>query len=175
MEENANLNTAVNPLILTLGIDESSQRFFNEMRVKHFPPERNLLKAHLTLFHQLPNSEDTFKTLNTIAMKPFNMKVIGLINLGAGVAYKIESPELMSLRQQLYSTFVDQLILQDKHGFRAHITIQNKTTPEQARSLLAELSASFEPFNIVAKGLDLWEYLGGPWEHKMHYDFQKTI
>ena len=38
------------------------------------------------------------------------------------------------------------LTAQDRQGFRAHVTIQNKVTPEVARSTLAALSAVFTPF-----------------------------
>jgi 2'-5' RNA ligase len=162
---------AKNPLILTVRLDEKSQQFFNEMRIKHFPPERNLLEAHLTLFHQLPDTDETLETIQNSERDSFKMQVIKLINLGAGVAYKVDSQELESLRQNLKRAFADQLIPQDMHGFRAHITVQNKTTPEQARSLLAQLSDGFEPFSIYAQGLDLWEYLGGPWKHRSYHPF----
>jgi hypothetical protein len=42
------------PLILTLQMDESSQEHFDRLREIHFPPERDYLQAHLTLFHKLP-------------------------------------------------------------------------------------------------------------------------
>ncbi|WP_208644854.1 2'-5' RNA ligase family protein [Mucilaginibacter kameinonensis] len=49
------MQTEKKTLILTLRLDEESQAFFDEMRKRHFPQERNFLKAHLTLFHQLPS------------------------------------------------------------------------------------------------------------------------
>jgi 2'-5' RNA ligase len=160
-----------NPLILTVRIDEKSQQFFNEMRIKHFPPERNLLEAHLTLFHQLPDTNKTLQVIEDAVRSSFKMEVIKLINLGAGVAYKVQSSHLEELRKGLKTAFADHLIPQDMHGFRAHITVQNKTTPEEAQSLLAQLSDGFEPFSIYAKGLDLWEYLGGPWKHRSYHPF----
>lgn len=162
---------AKNPLILTVRLDETSQQFFNEMRIKHFPPERNLLDAHLTLFHQLPDTDETLEIITNSNRDFFKMQVTKLINLGAGVAYKIDSQELESLRQNLKKAFNDQLIPQDQHGFRGHITIQNKTTPDEAKSLIAQLSEQFKPFDITAIGLDLWEYLGGPWKHRRYLPF----
>ena len=162
---------AKNPLILTLRLDEGSQRFLNAMRQKHFPLERNFLKAHLTLFHQLADNEETFKIISKVERNPFEMGVFKLINLGAGVAYKVESSELESLRDELKAAFAKDLIPQDKQGYRAHITIQNKTTPEKARALMAELSLDFKPLFVDAHGLDLWEYLGGPWLHRAYYEF----
>lgn len=42
------------PLILTLWLDDDAARHFNELRQRYFPRERNYLDAHLTLFHALP-------------------------------------------------------------------------------------------------------------------------
>jgi 2'-5' RNA ligase len=160
-----------NPLILTVRLDQKSQDFFDGMRRKYFPPERNLLNAHLTLFHQLPDDEETFNIINSLSIIPFEMEVSRLINLGAGVAYKVDAAPLETLRNELRKAFEEQLIPQDKQGFRGHITIQNKTTPDQAKSLLEELSMDFEPFKIEGHGIDLWEYLGGPWKHRSFHPF----
>jgi 2'-5' RNA ligase len=163
-------NTGV--LILTVRIDDRSQQFFNELRITHFPPERNFLQAHLTLFHQLPDQPATIAILNDFTAHSFRMDVTKLINLGAGVAYRIEAEQLSHLRENLVQLFSKDLIPQDKQGFRGHITVQNKTTPEQARALLAALSEGFQPFQIRALGLDLWNYLGGPWSHQQYFPFQ---
>lgn len=50
---------AAAPLILTLAMDERSQERFDRLRETHFPPERNHLSAHLTLFHRLPGERQT--------------------------------------------------------------------------------------------------------------------
>jgi len=152
------------PLILTLKLDAESQAFFDAQRKRYFPPERNFLKAHLTLFHQLPDEPETYKILEDLKFEPFEMQVVGLINLGACLAYKIESKPLKNLHGVLSNAFKDVLIVQDNQGFRPHITIQNKVMPEVARKLLEQLSRDFEEFKITAVGLELWLYLGGPWE-----------
>ena len=46
------------PLILTLVLDAASQAFFDRLRRQHFPPERNVLDAHLTLFHALDGEQE---------------------------------------------------------------------------------------------------------------------
>lgn len=94
-----------------------------------------------------------------------------MINLGAGVAFRMEAQELTVLRAHLASAFSADLSAQDQQGFRGHVTIQNKTTPERARALLAELSDTFKPFEVETTGLDLWYYLGGPWAHKQFFAF----
>lgn len=165
------MNSYEPALILTLHMDEASALYFDTLRQQHFPPERNFLKAHLTLFHKLPEDAGLVERLSGINFAAFEMEATGLINLGAGVAFRIESEELLRLRHQLMQLFEFGLSAQDRQGFRGHVTVQNKTSPEQARILLAELSAGFQPFRVQAVGLDLWHYLGGPWEHAGHYPF----
>ena len=40
------------PLVVTLEADARSQARFDAARERWFPPERNLVPAHVTLFHQ---------------------------------------------------------------------------------------------------------------------------
>lgn len=80
--------------ILTLRLDDQSQAFFDALRKKHFPAERNYLKAHLTLFHKLPDTAYTLALLREVAQEPFDLQVTSLRHLGAGVAYQIESRTL---------------------------------------------------------------------------------
>ena len=42
------------PLILTAELPEDLHARFTDLRTEHFPPERNYLEAHVTLFHALP-------------------------------------------------------------------------------------------------------------------------
>jgi len=158
--------------ILTLRLDPSAQDFFDQLRQRHFPPERNFLKAHLTLFHKLPPTEDTIKLLDNLTFCPFDVEITGLRNLGNGVAYSVKGQELDRLHSSLKSIFSQHLSPQDSQGFRGHITIQNKVSPGQAKSLLAERAADFQPFIASASGVDLWEYLGGPWIYKDFFPFR---
>ncbi|GAA4329012.1 hypothetical protein GCM10023149_33380 [Mucilaginibacter gynuensis] len=160
------------PLILTLSIDPDGQAFFEMQRKRYFPPERNFLAAHLNLFHQLPDDPATYDYLAGLRIRSFELNVIRLMHLGAGVAYRIDGPELISLHRMLSSHFSKDLIPQDRQGFRPHITISNKTTPENASELLKQLSGDFKPFKIQATGLDLWTYLDGPWRHERTFSFE---
>ena len=45
------------PLILTLALDAATQSWLESMRRAHFPPARNLVPAHVTLFHALPGDQ----------------------------------------------------------------------------------------------------------------------
>ncbi|WVR06709.1 hypothetical protein IAU60_003741 [Kwoniella sp. DSM 27419] len=42
------------PLILTLTLDKASYKLLTDLRSKYFPPHRNFLTAHVTLFHAIP-------------------------------------------------------------------------------------------------------------------------
>ncbi|WP_231426155.1 2'-5' RNA ligase family protein [Pedobacter sp. Leaf250] len=158
--------------ILTLRIDQEAQAFFDQQRKTYFPIERNLLNAHLTLFHHLINYKDLEKVLSSLKVEPFWLIVSALKQLGRGVAYKIDSEELNDIRLKLAKCFWDNLTAQDKQGYRPHITIQNKVEPEVSKILYATLQSDFTPFAIQGLGLDLWEYLGGPWKHVSYFPFQ---
>ena len=164
------------PLILTLALDPEAQSNFEALRQLHFPPERNQIPAHLTLFHQLPGSESTRASIESIAARHpvFDLEVAGLRSLGRGVAYTLASPALAQLHRELSTTFATELIPQDRQPFHPHIVIQNKTTPEAARALFTQLQRDFNPITIQALGLDLWLYLSGPWQHLATYSFQTS-
>jgi 2'-5' RNA ligase len=163
------------PLILTLQMDESSQERFDRLRELHFPPERNYLKAHLTLFHKLPGEREAEMSTNLREIcrehEPLVLTVTGLRFLGRGVAYELSSPQLPALRRELAKRWGPWLGAQDRQGFKPHVTVQNKVSPEQARALHEELLATFSPFEIEGLGLSLWRYLGGPWEPAATYLF----
>lgn len=163
------------PLILTLAFDERSFARFEALRRAHFPPERNLIPAHLTLFHHLPGTQlpvilgDLRRTCRDEA--PFPLAVTGLRSLGRGVALALAAPELERLRDRLAALWSDWLIPQDRQAHRPHVTIQNKVEPAAAKTLLADLSAGFAPWSARAEGLLLWRYHGGPWERLARLPF----
>ncbi|HEX4873414.1 MAG TPA: 2'-5' RNA ligase family protein, partial [Sphingorhabdus sp.] len=39
------------PIIITATMGSADQSWANRMRQAHFPPERNFLSAHITMFH----------------------------------------------------------------------------------------------------------------------------
>jgi hypothetical protein len=155
------------PIIVTALMGAQDFAELDALRRRHFPPERNVLRAHLTLFHHLPPScerelLDLLRGLARDAQPSANLS--GLINLGRGVAFRIESPELAGIRARIAEWFADMLTPQDQAGWRAHVTIQNKVAPEIARALLGELTATFKPRPLALSGLAAWYYRGGPWD-----------
>jgi hypothetical protein len=91
-------------------------------------------------------------------------RLAGVIDLGAGTAFRVESEELGDIRYDLADAFRGILIPQDKAPWRPHITIQNKVQPREARRLQESLRATFQPRPLYIKGLASWRYMGGPWE-----------
>jgi hypothetical protein len=88
----------------------------------------------------------------------------GVLHLDGGVAYRIESPGLMAIRNDLADHFHGLLTPQDMAPPRLHITIQNKSGAEVSRRLAERLRAVFRPRPIAIAGLSAWRYRGGPWE-----------
>ncbi len=161
------------PLIVTALFGRQDQAWFDAMRREHYPAERNQLAAHLTLFHHLPPSvaEELKHRLaqETRGLRAPQARVTGLISLGRGVAYRIESPELEAIRARLVDAFAGLLTPQDAGRWRPHITVQNKVTPSLAKVVLAALSRDFRPRPVALAGLASWWYRGGPWEaHSRH-------
>ena len=157
----------VQPLVVTLALDEASQERFDALRQAHFPRERNHLRAHVTLFHALPGEQEQAvrRDLAQAAQRGrFAVRVTGLRSLGRGVAYVLQSAELALLREELRTSWEPWLTLQDRSRHSPHVTVQNKVDPAAARALLGQLEHGFAPYDVTATGLSLWRYLGGPWE-----------
>jgi 2'-5' RNA ligase len=162
------------PLIVTADLDPGAMAFLDGLRRAHFPPERNHLAAHVTLFHALPGErEDAVAAdLAAAAARPaFDVAVTGVRLLGRGVAYTLESAELAALRDRLAGAWAPWLTPQDRQRHAPHVTVQNKVEPAVARALHARLQAAFTPERVPATGLGLWRYLGGPWERVAGYPF----
>ena len=154
------------PLIVTALFGDEDFAYFDRLRRLHFPPERNVLRAHLTLFHHLPQSVELELVghLREVTKEAApQAELVGLMSLGRGVAFRIRSDALQAIRADIADRFASLLIPQDKAGWHPHVTVQNKVEPLAARSFLMELEASFKPRPIVISGLALWHYLGGPW------------
>jgi 2'-5' RNA ligase len=164
------------PLILTADMEPRAFEQFEALRRRHFPPARNLVPAHLTLFHHLPGPEraDIAQRLRaeTAGAEPPVVRVSGVRFLGRGVAFALQSPPLEALRDDLAQAWFGLLVPQDRAGFRPHVTVQNKVAPEVARTLARELEAGFRPWSFKVPALRLWRYLGGPWGPVARFPFR---
>ncbi len=154
-------------LIVVAELGAADFAWLDGERQLYFPVERNQLDAHLTMFHALPPSleGEVRGQLKTMCAGPRPAATIaGLMNLGGGVAYRVVSPALDSIRESIAEHFHGSLSAQDAGGWRAHVTIQNKATPADAQALLVSLERDFCPRSLAIHCLALHRYLGGPWE-----------
>ena len=162
-------------LIVTAELGREDFAWLDAQRRRHFPPERNQLPTHLTMFHALPPSAEgeARHRLSDLARQPAPRAIVaGVMNLGGGVAYRIVSDELDAIRGELADAFRGILSAQDSAGWRPHVTIQNKVAPRVSRELFAELERSFQSRPLAISGLGLHRYLGGPWERLAIYPFR---
>jgi 2'-5' RNA ligase len=165
------------PLIVTLLLDEDAQQRFDRLRTAHFPADRLVVGAHVTLFHALPGEQlaEVRAELGRVAARPpFAVTLTGVRFLGRGVALDLAAPELLALRSALARSFDPWLTPQDRQWSRPHVTVQNKVEPSVARALHAELSAAFVPETVTARGLGLWHYRGGPWSSEAEVPFSAS-
>ncbi|MHA7818789.1 MAG: 2'-5' RNA ligase family protein [Erythrobacter sp.] len=156
------------PFIVTAALPPDIQGWAEGLRRAHFPPERNHLHAHVTMFHSLAPSllEELTDYLPKVArdFAPPQARITGLLDFGKGTAIALESHQLLSLRGLIAEHFHGNLTDQDLHEPRPHITIQNKVTKEEARALQAQLAPTIEERSFAFTALELHRYLGGPWE-----------
>jgi len=162
--------------ILTLQLDERSFAEMTALRTRHFPPERNYLSAHVTLFHALPFDADLDGPIAEVAgaFTPFALTFSRPYFMGGGTAIAVESAPLMALRARLADRFSARLSSQDRSGFKPHVTIQNKVPSRVAKTFYTEFSRDWQPRGGRGEGLDLWLYEGGPWRHWRTYAFTSS-
>jgi 2'-5' RNA ligase len=164
----------VPPLVVTVLLDPSTQRRFDEERSRLFPAGRTQVGAHVTLFHAVPGEHlDAVRSaLNAeCSGPPPPLRITGVRSLGRGTAYVLDSPVLAAVRGRLAEAWWPWLTPQDRQPFRPHITVQNKVEPETARATVSALAAAFVPLTTMCEGLGLWRYIGGPWEALATFTF----
>ena len=148
--------------------------WLNAQRTLHYPPERNRVPAHLTLFHHLPPSasDDLCARLKMECKEPAPpARISGIMGLGTGNAYRIESPQLDDMRWRLAEAFATLLMAQDRADWVAHVTVQNKVKPSVAKVTKDAMAAAFRPRAISVIGLAAYHYRDGPWEEIAGYAF----
>ena len=162
-------------LIVTADLAPADLAPLDALRRAHFPPERNQLSAHLTLFHALPPSleNEVAAALKEEARGAAPRAMLAApYSLGNGVAFRILSHDLDDLRERLADRFHGSLSAQDAHGFRAHVTVQNKVEAKVARALLNQLVATHRERPLTFVAVSLHRYLGGPWQALGRFAFR---
>lgn len=164
------------PIIITATMGSADQHWADALRQAHFPPERNYLSAHITLFHHLPPAH--MAEIAALAARlareypPPTAQLSEVISLGRGVAYRVHSPELVSIREEMAQAFRGLLTPQDNAVPRLHITVSNKIDPARARMLQQQLAQDFVPRALSITGLAAFHYRGGPWEPMSRWPFR---
>ncbi len=75
------------PLILTLKFDDRTFAVLDELRQQHFPRSRNVVPAHITLFHALPGEQEQpiRQTLHTLcAATPLKTEFCSRMSFSVG-------------------------------------------------------------------------------------------
>lgn len=140
----------------------------NALRQEHYPPEKNQLSAHVTLFHHLP-PQALDEIIELVKQTTLNhayprCDLTDVIQFEEGAAYKLYSPKLLEIREFFAEAFHGLLIQQDQQKPRFHITVQNKASTEESKKLFQKLNSEFEPRPFEITGIALHYYLNGPWE-----------
>ena len=169
-------NAVNGPLIVAAELGGEDFAWLDALRRRHYPPERNRLPAHLTMFHALPppaEAEIRSRLADLTAAPPPSATIAGIMNLGGGVALRVVSDALDAMRDDLAEALHGLLSAQDSVGWRPHVTIQNKVDAKVARALCQSLEGDFRPRPLRIIGLGLHRYLGGPWETLCVYPFRQ--
>ena len=164
------------PIIVTALFGDGDNGWLQELRRAHYPPERNRVPAHLTLFHHLPpgaERELAERLKAATAVSRPRAVIAGIIDLGEGTAFRVDSEGLEAIRGELAEALHGLLIPQDQAPWRPHVTVQNKVAPREARKLQQQLRATFQPRPLAIRALASWRYLGGPWEPIRSHAFRR--
>jgi hypothetical protein len=152
---------AKNPLVLTLTSDKATQSFLTGLRAKYFPPTRNFLNAHVTLFHAIPHHRinELDKELSSVcsSTKAWDVFVGEPRKMGNnGVMVTVRerpSGTIEAIHRDLLSALkkgtreeADTLSNQDLRPLgRPHVTVLNKAKePEDVDRCLEEVQKLFE-------------------------------
>lgn len=164
------------PFIVTAELPPDVFGWADRLRRAHYPPERNNLRAHVTLFHSFaPSLRDELRHYLPGVARDYaapQAMVVGLMDLGCGTAIELRSEAMLAIREQIAEHFHGALTAQDRYEPRLHVTVQNKVSKEAARALQRALAPALEPREFRFSGLALHSYLGGPWEQLGRWPFR---
>lgn len=162
-------------LIVIAELGKSDFAWLDALRKRHYPPDRNRVGAHLTVFRTLPPSaeDEVRRSLARAASdRAPEARISGVMDLDSGAALRVSSPGLEVIHDRLAGEFRGLLTAQDLGRWTPHVTIQNKVEPRIARALVRELRANFEPRPLAVAGLGLVRYEDGDWTPLASYRFR---
>lgn len=92
------------PLLITAELPPDVLAWADALRRAYYPPDRNRLRAHVTLFHALPPSVEAelLEVLGRLARSPApQARIEGLMKLDRGTALAVESPAMEALHARI--------------------------------------------------------------------------
>ncbi|MFA7587899.1 MAG: 2'-5' RNA ligase family protein [Novosphingobium sp.] len=171
------------PILVIAGLPPEIFAWADRLRRAHYPPERNRLAAHVTLLHGLPGSAEgeVHRLLASAAARtiPPDARITGIMDLGGGTAFAVESPTMMALHAELAECLHGLIQPRDARTPRLHITIQNKVSHAEAKRLQAELAQALSPSLATKRfrftGLSTHRWDGEAWVFERHHAFRAAI
>jgi hypothetical protein len=163
------------PILVTAGFAPGDDGWLQALRQAHYPPERNLVPAHLTLFRLLPPSAEaelSRRLAAAVRAPPPRARIAAVIDLGEGTALRVDSEDLEAIRGDLALALHGLLTPQDQASWGPHVTLQNKVAPGIAHRLQAELAGRCDRRPLAIDSLTSWRYLGGPWAPVRRHPFR---
>lgn len=164
------------PLLVTAVLPPAVFAWAEGLRRTHYPPARNRLAAHVTLFHALPPSaEKEVRRLlsdRTARTPPPMAEIAGIMDLAGGTAFSIRSRGLEALHADLADRLSGLIQQRDDRPLRLHVTVQNKVPRKEAQALQNLLSGAAHPRRFRFAGLLLSHWRDEAWWPGQDYPFR---
>jgi hypothetical protein len=162
-------------MLVTAELPRHVLAWADALRRAHYPPERNRLRAHVTLLHGLPPSAEgeVHRLLAelTAGAAP-GAQIAGLMDLGRGTAWAVESPGMVALHAELAGHLRGVIQQKDARPLRLHVTVQNKVSRADAVALQAELLSAIRPRDFRFLGLGTYRWDGALWNFEKLFRFR---
>jgi hypothetical protein len=156
------------PHIVLAVLPDAVQARLDGLRRTHYPPDRNRVPAHCTLFHAIPGmvAAELAGLLSTLAAQnpPPRARIDRVLDLDSGTALGVFAPELLALREAIADHFHGLLTGGDALAPRLHVTIQNKVDRPTARALQRTLGASWQAIDTDVQALAVHRVVDGGWQ-----------
>lgn len=162
----------LDPLAVTLAIDDDARQRFDDERAKLWP-DAPAHAAHVQLFREIPGeiAPSVRMDLADAAGPAFGVGVAGVLPLSQGVAYGLLSAELTHRHRGLQESWWPHLSERDQRPLRPYVAVQNDVSAAAARATVTTLKRAFRPYEVQAVGFVLWQRTGDSWTELDRFPF----